>query len=342
MFIVQVVPLFTGTDTTMSPSRHCTLCWISGSTQPGPRGPSAGGTTDSGRVGFAVLDRGLRRGMAAHYRALARFCLQRERRRYDCAPSEHGVMVRRMNSVASNGLALHEAMALLGIGDLHPGGSATTEFLLRELDRAAPRRVLEIGAGIGVTTQRLLERGWRVTAVEPNPVLRGVLEKRSAARVYAGTFETFDDAEPYDAVIAESVLYRLNLEQAFGQVRRLLRPGGLLALVDMVWTEAASPEATAALVARSERAFGIPIASADRLTWAGWRHALAAAGFTEVAAQPVGPTGGRSLRRWGMILRNGVRHPPALARYIRSRALARVPWAPPGWLESWRSVWRRI
>jgi len=247
-----------------------------------------------------------------------------------------------MNSVAPHGLALHEALALLGIGDLHPGGSATTDFLLRELDRASPRRVLEIGAGIGVTTQRLLERGWQVTAIEPNPVLRGVLEKRSAVRIHAGTFETFDDTEPYDAVIAESVLYRLNLEQAFGHAHRLLRPGGLLALVDMVWTEAARPEETAALATRSESAFGIPLASVDRLTWAGWRHALAAAGFTEVAAQPVGPSSERSLRRWGTILRNGVRHPPALARYLKYRSVARVPSAPAGWLESWRSVWKRL
>jgi SAM-dependent methyltransferase len=247
-----------------------------------------------------------------------------------------------MNSVPLRGLALHEALALLNIGDLHPGGSATTDFLLRELDRAAPRRVLEIGAGIGVTTQRLLARGWQVTAIEPNPVLRGLLENRSAARVHAGTFETFDDAEPYDAVIAESVLYRLNLEQTFRHVHRLLRPGGLLALVDMVWTDAASPEATAALVARSERSIGIPIASVERLTWGGWRQALASAGFTEEAAQRVGSTGKRSLRRWGMILRNGARHPPALLGYLKYRALARVPSVPPGWLESWRSVWKRI
>jgi SAM-dependent methyltransferase len=247
-----------------------------------------------------------------------------------------------MNSASPHGLALHEALALLGVGDLHPGGSAATDFLLRELDKVAPSRVLEVGAGIGVTTRRLLERGWHVTAIEPNPVLRAVLEERSASLVYAGKFETFDDAEPYDAVIAESVLYRLNLKQAFRHAHHLLRPGGLLALVDMVWTDAASTEATAALAARSERAFGIPLASAERLTWAGWRQELAAAGFAEVAAEPVGPAGKRDLRRWARLLWKGTQHPRALAHYLRYRALARVPSVPPGWLESWVSVWRRI
>lgn len=47
MFIVHVVPLFAGTETTMSPSRHRIRLWISGSTQPGPRGRSGGDAADA-------------------------------------------------------------------------------------------------------------------------------------------------------------------------------------------------------------------------------------------------------------------------------------------------------
>src|SRR5689334_13084656 len=36
IFIVHVVPLFTGTETTISPSRHFTCRWISGLTQGTP------------------------------------------------------------------------------------------------------------------------------------------------------------------------------------------------------------------------------------------------------------------------------------------------------------------
>jgi SAM-dependent methyltransferase len=244
--------------------------------------------------------------------------------------------------VARPSLALHETLALLGIGDLHPGGSLATDFLLRELDKAVPSRVLEIGAGIGFTTQRLLDRGWQVTAIEPNPLLRAALENRLAVRVYPGTFETFDAVEPFDAVIAESVLYRLNLPNAFARARQLLRPGGLFALVDMVWTDAAKADATATLTEQSERAFGIPMASVEPLTWGAWRRELASAGFAEVAATRVGSWGKRDPRRWWMMLRNGVRHPRALAQYLSYRAIRRIPPVPNGWLESWMSVWRRI
>jgi SAM-dependent methyltransferase len=246
-----------------------------------------------------------------------------------------------MKSTAPPRLALHETLALLGVGDLHPGGPVATDFLLRELDKVAPRRVLEVGAGIGSTTQRLLARGWQVTAIEPNPLLRVALENRSALRAYAGTFETFVDVVPFDAVIAESVFYRLNLEHAFAHARRLLRPGGLLALVDMVWTDVASADATAELAEQSERAFGIPMASVERLTWAAWRRELVSAGFGEVAAERVGPWGEPDLRRWWRMLRNGARHPRALAQYFSYRAVSRIPSVPNGWLESWASVWRR-
>jgi SAM-dependent methyltransferase len=232
-------------------------------------------------------------------------------------------------------------MGLLGIGDIHPGGPAATDFLLRELDKAAPRRVLEVGAGIGLTTQRLVERGWRVTAIEPSPVLRSVLEKRVACRTYPGAFESFDDAEPYDAVIAESVLYRFDLEQAFARAHRLLRPGGRLALVDLVWTDAARPEVVAALAGKAERVHGIPAMSVEPLTWAGWRRKLAAAGFAEVAAERA-PEPPRDPLRRRTILRNGVRHPLALARYLSYRRASRAAPALTGWVESWMGVWRRI
>src|ERR1044071_5959278 len=97
MFIVQVVPLFTGTETTMSPSRHCTRLWISGSIQPGPLAPSGGAgfppsvfvsrgfasarfdatarvRADFGSTGFALAFE-FTRGMARDYRVRARFCL---------------------------------------------------------------------------------------------------------------------------------------------------------------------------------------------------------------------------------------------------------------------------
>src|ERR1700730_17698675 len=60
MFIVHVVPLLGGTDTTMSPSRHSTLCWIvslihGGGPGGGPSWPaSCAALTRSPRTSAAV------------------------------------------------------------------------------------------------------------------------------------------------------------------------------------------------------------------------------------------------------------------------------------------------
>src|SRR5690349_14629709 len=75
-------------------------------------------------------------------------------------------------------LAFHEVMGVLRIGDLHPGGAAATDFLLARLASNSPRVVLEVGAGIGLTSARMSERGWRVVALEPNEVLRKILQAR--------------------------------------------------------------------------------------------------------------------------------------------------------------------
>lgn len=242
---------------------------------------------------------------------------------------------------ATRGLAYHESLALLGVGDLHPGGRAATEFLLRELDQAAPRRVLEIGAGMGRTTERLLQRGWQVTALEPNPVMRGVLEKRLGIRAVPDVFENFASEEPFDALIAESVFYRFDLDQAFARAHRLLRPGGKLALNDMVWTDRAPPDVAKTVAAQTKSVYGIPGASATALTWENWRQLLRSAGFVEETCQRIGSTPPEPGRRRRLLL-NGLRHPIAFGKFLSYRRAMRQPALPADWLESWLSVWRRI
>jgi SAM-dependent methyltransferase len=240
-------------------------------------------------------------------------------------------------------LAYHETMGILGVGDLHPGGLVATQFLLAELDRKNPRDVLEIGAGIGLTTARLIERGWHVVSIEPNEVLRQVLESRLHRRICSDTFESFSGADAsYDAVIVEGALYRMDLAAAFAKVHRLLRPGGLLALVDMVWTEAADPKMVASIYDQTLTAFGIPMASRDRLTWYDWKRLLGDVGFSAIAERKVQSSDWRSQGRTRAAAAvAALRHPVATLQHLSYRFQRRPPSAPPGWLESWMSVWKR-
>ena len=125
-------------------------------------------------------------------------------------------------------LAYHEMMARLGIGDLHPGGHEASRFLLAELQKNGARQVLEIGAGIGVTTERMMKAGLEVTSLEPNPVMHESLTKRLRVDARATPFESFEAADgSYDALISESVFYAFDVDRGFAKARRLLRPGGV-------------------------------------------------------------------------------------------------------------------
>jgi SAM-dependent methyltransferase len=238
-------------------------------------------------------------------------------------------------------LAYHEVMGLLEVGDLHPGGPLATDFLLRQLDSGRPLRVLEIGAGVGRTTERMLRRGWSVTPIEPNVILRSILVRRLGIDAFPGELETFQATGTFDAVIAESVIYGTRLADTFAQVHRLLKPGGLFGFVDMVWTESADPAAVREIYERTLKAFGIPMVSPEACTWPTWRASLAQAGFDCVVESRL-PLGlpGRSESKW-RLLATGFRHPRAFAQFMRYRRNPVATHVPPGWLESWMAVWKR-
>jgi SAM-dependent methyltransferase len=241
-------------------------------------------------------------------------------------------------------LAFHEALGILNVGDLHPGGAAATEFLLTELGKGNPRIVLEVGAGIGVTTDRMIKRGWQVVPIEPSGVLRRKLERRLRVPAHADSFETFTAPDgAFDAVIGESVFYGMDLGKAFAKVHRLLRPGGLLASLDTVWTAEASPDVVSLLHDETKRIFGIPVGSRAALTWSDWKKALSDAGFVAVAEKQVPPG---SLRKTEgtkrTILKSALRHPLAFVQHLRHRRVYRAPRIPPGWTETWMAVWKRI
>ncbi len=99
------------------------------------------------------------------------------------------------------------------------------------LDRDAT--VLDLGAGTGKLTQVLAARYARVIAVEPLDELRELLETRvPEADVRAGAAEEIplEDAS-VDAVFAGQAFHWFANDTAVGEIARVLRPGGVLALL---------------------------------------------------------------------------------------------------------------
>jgi SAM-dependent methyltransferase len=190
----------------------------------------------------------------------------------------------------------------------------------------------------------MLERGWSVTPVEPSAVLAKTLEKQHGVATHCCTFEAFDERlGPFDAVIGEGAFYRMEPEPTVAKLHRLLRPNGLLALVDMTWTAMAKPEVVAFIHDQTKELFGIPMAPRDVVTASTWAEALRAGGFAEVATKNIAaedfnaePGVRRSQLAFGLMKR-----PDLLPRFLQYRAYREIRWSPPGWVESWMAVWRR-
>lgn len=95
------------------------------------------------------------------------------------------------------------------------------------------RDVLDLGAGTGKLTTRLVERGLSVIAVDPIAemleVLRGALPDTPALLGTAEHIPLPDNA--VDAVLVAQAWHWFDPERAVAEVVRVLRPGGRLGLV---------------------------------------------------------------------------------------------------------------
>lgn len=103
--------------------------------------------------------------------------------------------------------------------------------------------VLELGAGTGLNLDHYSPHVTSVTLVEPDPAMRHRLERRvsrSAAskrtRVCKEPSESLSfESECFDAVVGTLVLCSVDsVERTLAQARRVLRPGGTLALIEHV------------------------------------------------------------------------------------------------------------
>ncbi len=110
---------------------------------------------------------------------------------------------------------------------------AAVDWLLSPTAGAPVHDVLDLGAGTGKLTSRLVERGLRVVAVDPIAelldVLRTTLPDTPALLGTAEHIPLPDNS--LDAVLVAQAWHWFDPDQAVAEVVRVLRPGGRLGLL---------------------------------------------------------------------------------------------------------------
>lgn len=95
--------------------------------------------------------------------------------------------------------------------------------------------VADIGAGTGISSRLLAERGAQVIAVEPNAAMRGASERHPRVEWREGTGEATGLATAsVDVVVCAQAFHWMRQEEALREFSRVLRPRGRLALM---WNE---------------------------------------------------------------------------------------------------------
>ncbi|MGO0062808.1 class I SAM-dependent methyltransferase [Brevibacillus fluminis] len=110
------------------------------------------------------------------------------------------------------------------------------DYLYETIGLRPDSEIADIGAGTGIFSQLLIERGSRVIAVEPNQAMReaavDMLADEPGFRVVSGAAEATGLADSsVDFIVCAQAFHWFDRQAAQAEFRRILKPGGKAILI---------------------------------------------------------------------------------------------------------------
>jgi len=108
-----------------------------------------------------------------------------------------------------------------------------SRFLLERIP-AGTKTILDAGCGTGELSERLIGRGYTVTALTPDPYLSEIVTKRLGDRAAfaLSKFEEFEPVQNYDMILMSESCQYMSHHLLFPKARKLLAEGGHMVISD--------------------------------------------------------------------------------------------------------------
>lgn len=169
-----------------------------------------------------------------------------------------------------------ETSAAAWISDMGEAGDFSRRHILDAPMLARIRekgftRALDVGAGEGRFCRMMRSEGLEVIGVEPTPSLHAMAQARDPSGTYVDAMAEnlpFEDAS-FDLVVSYLTLIDIDgIEEAIGEMARVLRPGGSLLIANLNSFNTAGGWKT---VPDGTRRFEIDNYLTERAEWVSWR-----------------------------------------------------------------------
>ncbi len=174
-----------------------------------------------------------------------------------------------------------DCLALFGIGGAHPGGLQLTKEILSREKINEKTIILDVGCGTGQTSAYMAEKyNCKMTCLDNNEIMLEKAKKRFQVRnlpieTRLGSVESLPfGKESFDMILSESVATFTEVSQTLPELRRVLKPNGVLLAIEMVLEESLSEEELMPIT----QFYGVP----RILTESQWKSCFQKAGFQQI------------------------------------------------------------